>query len=154
MEFQVGIKIFWKLTLLGKISDGSFALSMSSVLRKKLKCKVTRFLGKIRPFFENNSQTINLNETWCMVIYHSYIPYISANVFVSPTFNYGDIVKISNSKEIAPKSRLFENPYFFNNICQQMVKVILSYKFCGGHLSTLPEIDFWIIFELHPPWTP
>ena len=48
-----------------------------------------------------------------MVINHSYIPYISANGFVSPTFNYGDIVKISNSKEIAPKSRLFENPYFF-----------------------------------------
>ena len=59
MEFQVEIKIFWKLTLLGKITDGCFALSMSSLLRKKLKCKVTRFLGKIRPFLENNSQTIN-----------------------------------------------------------------------------------------------
>ena len=80
-----------------------------------------------------------------MVINHSYIPYISANGFVSPTFNYGDIVKISNSKEIAPKSRLFENPYFFNNICHQMVKVILSYKFCDGRLSSLSDIDFLMI---------
>ena len=77
-----------------------------------------------------------------MVINHRFIPYISANGFVSPTFNYADIVKISNSKEIAPKSRLFENPYFFNNICQQMVKVILSYEFYGGYLSSLPEINF------------
>ena len=77
-----------------------------------------------------------------MVINHSYIPYISAKGFVSPTFSFGDIVKISNSKEIAPKTRLFENPYFFNNICHQMVKVFLSCKFCGGHLSSLPEIDF------------
>ena len=47
--------------------------------------------------------------------------------------------KVSNFNEVALKSTYFENVYF---------SVIISYKFWGRLIFSLPEIDFLMIFHL------
>ena len=50
------------------------------------------------------------NEMWCVVINHIYMLYIFAKGFATPTFNWADLVKISNPHEIGPKSTYFDFP--------------------------------------------